>query len=107
MLLYSMLHLTGVKAVDPDYEVEGGSRSASTTSSASASCDSKAPGHPEYRWTLGVETTTGPALDRASRPRSGWRSPPVAGGAFNQTGFELFDFDVYAFAGDGCFMEGV
>ena len=61
MLLYSLLHLTGVKAVDPDYEIVGHAVGlARRHQEASASSTRKCPGHPEYRWTSGVETTTGP-----------------------------------------------
>jgi transketolase len=68
---------------------------------------SKTPGHPEHGHTSGVETTTGPlgqgiATSVGMAIASKWLAA-----RFNQTGFELFDFDVYAFAGDGDFMEGV
>ena len=69
--------------------------------------DSQCPGHPEYRWTSGVETTTGPlgqgiATSVGMAIASKWQAA-----RFNRDGFELFDFDVYAIAGDGCLMEGV
>ena len=60
MLLYSMLHLTGVKAVNPQYETLGEPRVTLDDISNFRQLDSKCPGHPEYRWTSGVETTTGP-----------------------------------------------
>ena len=69
--------------------------------------DSKCPGHPEYRWTSGVEATTGPlgtgfATSVGMAMASKWQAA-----TFNRPGFELFDFDVYAIGGDGCMMEGV
>jgi transketolase len=60
MLLYALLHLAGVRAVDPDYEVEGRLSVTLEDIESFRQLDSKAPGHPEYRWTSGVETTTGP-----------------------------------------------
>jgi transketolase len=69
--------------------------------------DSKCPGHPEYRWTSGVETTPGPLGQGAANSvgmaiASRWNA-----GYFNRSGFELFDYDVFALCGDGCMMEGV
>src|SRR6476646_3100832 len=60
MLLYSMLFLTGVRAVDPDYEVVGEPAVSLDDIKRFRQLDSKCPGHPEYRWTSGVESTTGP-----------------------------------------------
>src|SRR5262245_38763800 len=60
MLLYSLLYLAKVKAVDPDYEVEGTQSVTLDDIKKFRQLDSKCPGHPEYRWTSGVETTTGP-----------------------------------------------
>ena len=107
MLLYSLLHLTGVRAVDPDYEVVGELSVTLDDIKRFRQLDSKCPGHPEYRWTSGVETTTGPlgqgiATSVGMAVASKWLAA-----RYNRPGFELFDFDVYAFAGDGCFMEGV
>ncbi|MDX1522241.1 MAG: transketolase, partial [Anaerolineae bacterium] len=60
MLLYAMLHLTSVKAVNPKYEVLGELSVTLDDIRRFRQLDSKCPGHPEYRWTSGVETTTGP-----------------------------------------------
>ena len=60
MLLWSVLHLTGTQAVNADYERLGQPRCRSTTSAAFASSTARRPGHPEYHWVSGVETTTGP-----------------------------------------------
>jgi len=107
MLLYSLLHLAGVRAVDPDYEVVGEPSVGLGDIESFRQLDSRAPGHPEYRWTSGVETTTGPlgqgvATSVGMAIASKWQ-----GARYNRPGFELFDFDVYAIAGDGCLMEGV
>jgi transketolase len=107
MLLYSLLHLAGVKAVEPDYEVVGEPSVGLDDIKRFRQLDSRAPGHPEYRWTSGVETTTGPlgqgvATSVGMAIASKWQSA-----RYDRPGFDLFDFDVYAIAGDGCLMEGV
>jgi transketolase len=107
MLLYSMLHLTGVRAVDPDYEVVGEQSVSLDDIKRFRQLDSKCPGHPEYRWTSGVETTTGPLGQGIATSVGMALASKWLAASYNQTGFQLFDFDVYAFAGDGCLMEGV
>jgi transketolase len=107
MLLYSLLHLTGVKAVDPDYEIVGEPSVSLDDIKRFRQLDSKCPGHPEYRWTSGVETTTGPlgqgiATSVGIAVASKWLAA-----RYNREGFPLFDFNVYAFCGDGDFEEGV
>ncbi len=107
MLLYALLHLAGVKAVDPDYEVVGEPAVSLDDIERFRQLDSRAPGHPEYRWTSGVETTTGPlgqgvATSVGMAIASKWQ-----GARYNRPDATLFDFDVYAIAGDGCLMEGV
>jgi transketolase len=107
MLLYSLLHLAGVKAVDPDYEVVGDPAVSLKDIESFRQLDSRAPGHPEYRWTSGVETTTGPLGQGIATSVGMAIAGKWQGARYNRPGFELFDFDVYAIAGDGCFMEGV
>src|SRR4051794_7199410 len=107
MLLYSMLHLTGVRAVDPDYEVVGQPSVSLEDIKRFRQLDSKCPGHPEYRWTSGVETTTGPLGQGIATSVGMALASKWLAARYNQPGFQLFDFDVYAFAGDGCFEEGV
>ncbi len=107
MLLYALLHLTGVRAVDPDYEVEGSPAISLDDIKSFRQLDSKAAGHPEYRWTSGVEATTGPlgqgvATSVGMAIASKWQAAH-----FNRPGFELFDFDTYVICGDGDLMEGV
>src|SRR5918911_1077955 len=69
--------------------------------------DSKCPGHPEYRWTSGVETTTGPLGQGLATSVGMALASRWAAATFNRPGFEMFDFDVYALCGDGCIMEGI
>jgi transketolase len=104
MLLYSLLHLTRVQAVDPDYETLGTPAVSLDDVKAFRQLDSHCPGHPEYHLTSGVETTTGP-LGQGIATSVGMA---VAGQWLRaRYGPEMFDFDVYALGGDGCFMEGV
>ncbi len=107
MLLYSLLHLAGVKAVDPKYEVVGNEAVSLGDIERFRQLDSRCPGHPEYRWTSGVETTTGPlgqgvATSVGMAIASKWLHATYDSGES-----DLFDFDTYALAGDGCLMEGV
>jgi transketolase len=107
MLLYSMLHLSKVKAVNPKYETLGHESVSLDDIKGFRQLDSKCPGHPEYRWTSGIETTTGPLGQGVAT------SVGMAIGAkwmaqyFNRPGFEMVDYNVYALCGDGCMMEGV
>jgi transketolase len=107
MLLYSLLHLTQVQAVDPDYEVVGEPSVSLEDIKRFRQLDSRAPGHPEYRWTSGVETTTGPLGQGVATSVGMALAGKWMGAHFNRPGFELFDFDVYAICGDGDLMEGV
>ncbi|HEX2129470.1 MAG TPA: transketolase [Solirubrobacterales bacterium] len=107
MLLYSLLHLSGVRAVDPDYEIEGRQSVTLDDIKSFRQLDSKAAGHPEYRWTSGVETTTGPLGQGAATSVGMAVASKWMGAHFNRPGFPLFDFDVYAICGDGDLMEGV
>jgi len=107
MLLYSLLHLAGVKAVDPDYEVVGDPAVSLEDIESFRQLDSRAPGHPEYRWTSGVETTTGPLGQGVATSVGMAIAGKWQGARYNRPDHELFDFDVYAIAGDGCLMEGV
>ena len=106
-LLYSMLHLAGVKSVNPDYEIVGEPAVSLDDLRRFRQLDSKCPGHPEYRWTSGVECTTGPlgtgiATSVGMAIAGLWQAA-----TFNRPGYELFDYDVYALCGDGCLMEGI
>jgi transketolase len=106
MLLYSMLHLTGVKTVNRAYETLGQLSVTLDDIKRFRQLDSRCPGHPEYRWTSGVETTTGP-LGQGYATSVGMA---IAGkwlaDHYNRPGFDMFGFKVYAMGGDGCMMEG-
>jgi transketolase len=104
MLLYSLLHLAQVEAVDPDYEVVGEPSVSLDDIKSFRQLDSHAAGHPEYHLTSGVETTTGP-LGQGVATSVGMA---IAGKWLRaRYGSQLYDFDVYAIAGDGDMMEGV
>lgn len=107
MLLYSMLFLTGVKSVDPDYEIPGTPSVTLDDIKRFRQPDSKCPGHPEYHMTSGVETTTGPLGNGVATSVGMAIASRWLAARYNRPGFELFNFDVYALAGDGCMMEGV
>ncbi len=106
-LLYSLLHLTGVKAVNRKYETLGELAVPLADLKNFRQLESRCPGHPEYRWTSGVETTSGPlgqgvATSVGIALASNWLAA-----RYNKPNFRLFDYDVYALAGDGCMMEGI
>ncbi|MGB7790578.1 MAG: transketolase [Terrimicrobiaceae bacterium] len=106
-LLYSLLHLAGVKAVNRKYETLGELSVPLADLKNFRQLESRCPGHPEYRWTSGVETTTGPlgqgvATSVGIALASNWLAV-----RYNKPNFQLFDYDVYALAGDGCMMEGI
>ncbi len=107
MLLYSMLHLTSVKAVNPKYETLGQLSVTLDDIKRFRQLDSKTPGHPEYRWTSGVETTTGPLGQGVATSVGMALAGRWMAQYFNRPDFELFNYRVYALCGDGCMMEGV
>jgi len=106
-LLYALLHLTETKAVNPKYEVLGEPAVPLDSLKTFRQLDSKCPGHPEYRWTSGVETTTGPLGQGLATSVGMALASRWAAATFNRPGFEMFDFDAYALCGDGCMMEGI
>jgi transketolase len=104
MLIYSVLHLAGVRRVDEGYDVLDEPAVSLHEIERFRQLHSRTPGHPEYRWTTGIETTTGPlgqgvGTSVGMAMASKWQA--------ERFGAELFDFDVYALAGDGCLMEGI
>ena len=106
-LLYAMLHLTGVVSVNAKYERLGEPSVKLDDLKKFRQLDSKCPGHPEYRWTSGIESTTGPlgqgvATSVGMAIASRWLAT-----RYNRPDQALFDFRVYALAGDGCMMEGI
>jgi transketolase len=106
-LLWSLLHLSGVRAVDPDYEVLGQPAVSLDDIKTFRQLGSRCPGHPEYRWTSGVETTTGPLGQGVATSVGMALAGRWLASRYNRDGFTMFDFDVYALAGDGCMMEGI
>src|SRR5438105_6012730 len=107
MLLYALLHLTGVKAVNAEYESVGKPSVTLADIRRFRQLDSKCPGHPEYRWTSGVETTTGPLGQGVATSVGMAIAGKWQAGYFNKPDFEMFNYRVYALAGDGCMMEGI
>ncbi len=107
MLLSSILHLTGVQAVNANYERLGQPSVSLDDIRRFRQIDSKAPGHPEYHRVSGVETTTGPlGQGVATSVGMGIAQKWLANG-YNKPGFPIFDYNIYAVCGDGCMMEGV
>jgi transketolase len=108
MLLYSLLHLTGVKAVSKDYETLGEPSVPLEAIKKFRQLDSRCPGHPEYRWTSGVETTTGPLGQGLANSVGMAIAGRWQAAHYGRPGFEdLINFNVYALCGDGCMMEGI
>lgn len=107
MLLYSLLYLAGVRAVNPKYERLGDPAVSLDDIKSFRQLNSKTPGHPEYRWTSGVETTTGPLGQGVANSVGMAIGGRWLAEYFNRPGFELFNFNVWAICGDGDLMEGV
>jgi transketolase len=107
MLLYSTLHLAGVKAVNAKGEVQKELSVSMEEIKRFRQIDSRTPGHPESHLTTGVETTTGPLGQGAGNSVGMAIAGKWLAASFNRPGFELFNFRVYAVCGDGDIMEGV
>ena len=107
MLLYSLLHLTGVKTVNPQYERLGELSVQLDDLKRFRQLNSKCAGHPEYRWTSGVETTTGPLGQGIATSVGMAIAAQWQGHYFNRPGFDMFDYNVYALCGDDCMIEKV
>ena len=107
MLLWSALHLSRTRAVNADYETLGRPSVTLDDIRRFRQLDSKAPGHPEYHWTSGVETTTGPLGQGVSTSVGMAIAEKWLAGHFNRPDFEVFDYNVYVVCSDGCLMEGV
>jgi transketolase len=107
MLLYALLHLTGVRAVDAKYEQLDQPSVTLDDIKTFRQLGSKCPGHPEYHLTSGIEATTGPlgqgvAMSVGMAIAREWLAQH-----FNRPGYPIFDYNVYALCGDGCMMEGI
>ena len=94
MLLYSLLHLSGYDL--PIEEIKNFRQ-----------LHSKTPGHPEYGYAPGVETTTGPLGQGISNAVGMALAEKVLAGQFNRPGHTIVDHHTYTFLGDGCLMEGI
>ena len=107
MLLYALLHLTGVRGVNPEYEQVGEWAVTLDDIKHFRQIDSKTPGHPEYRLTPGLETTTGPLGQGVGNSVGMAIAGKWLTEHFNRPGLEVFNYNVYAMCGDGDLMEGV
>ena len=107
MLLYSTLHLAGVRAVNKNGEVQKDLSVSMDEIKRFRQLGSRTPGHPESHLTTGVETTTGPLGQGIANSVGMAIAGKWLASNFNQPGFELFNFNVYAVCGDGDLMEGV
>jgi transketolase len=107
MLLWSVLHLTKTQAVNADYEILGHPSVSLDDIRHFRQLESKAPGHPEYHWVSGVETTTGPLGQGVATSVGMAIAEKWLANRYNRPGFAIFDYNIYAVCGDGCMMEGV
>ena len=106
-LLYALLHLAQVKAVNPAYEALGQPSVPLDDIRRFRQLDSKCPGHPEYRWTSGVEATTGPLGTGVATTVGMAIGARWMAAYFNRPDYQLLDYDTYAICGDGDLMEGL
>ncbi len=107
MLLWSVLHLTGTRAVNADYEQVGTLAVTLDDIRRFRQLGSKAPGHPEYHLVSGVETTTGPLGQGIATSVGMAIAQRWLASRYNRPGFDVFDYVVYAVCSDGDLMEGV
>jgi transketolase len=107
MLLWSILHLTKTKAVNADYENLGHPSVSLDDIRRFRQLDSRAPGHPEYHWVSGVETTTGPLGQGVATSVGMAIAQKWLANRYNKPDFDIFDYNIYAVCGDGCMMEGI
>jgi transketolase len=107
MLLWSVLHLTGSRAVNAEYERLGQPAVSLDDIRHFRQLGSKAPGHPEYHLVSGVEATTGPLGQGVATSVGMAIAEAWLANRYNRPGFEIFGYNIYAVCGDGCMMEGV
>jgi transketolase len=107
MLLWSVLHLTGTRAVNAEYERLGHPSVSLDDIRRFRQLESKAPGHPEYHWVSGVETTSGPLGQGVATSVGMAIGQKWLAHYFNRPDFDLFNYHIFAVCGDGCMMEGV
>jgi len=107
MLLYSLIHLAGIEAAETSYQTKGGEAVSLADIESFREDGSRCPGHPEYGWTTGVESTTGPLGQGLATSVGMAMAGKWLAATYNKPDFELFNFNVYALSGEGCLMEGV
>lgn len=107
MLLYSLIHLAGIEAADTAYQKQGGEAVSLGDIESFREEGSRCPGHPEYGWTTGVESTTGPLGQGVATSVGMAIAGKWLAATYNKPDFALFDYNVYALCGEGCLMEGV
>jgi transketolase len=107
MLLWSVLHLTGTRAVNAEYERLGQPAVSLDDIRRFRQLGSKAPGHPEYHLVSGVEATTGPLGQGVATSVGMAIAESWLANRYNRPGLEIFAYNIYAVCGDGCMMEGV
>ena len=105
MLLWSVLHLTRTQAVNAEYESLGHPSVSLDDIRHFRQLDSKAPGHPEYHWVSGVETTTGPLGQGVATSVGMGIAEKWLANRYNRPDFGIFNYNIYAVCGDGCLME--
>jgi transketolase len=107
MLLYSLLHLAGVKDVSPDGKILPTLAVSLDEIKNFRQLGSKTPGHPEYGLTTGVETTTGPLGQGVANSVGFAIAERWLAQYFNRPGFDIFNYNIWTFCGDGDMMEGI
>ncbi len=107
MLLWSVLHLTGTRAVNAEYERLGQPAVSLDDIRRFRQLGSKAPGHPEYHLVSGVEATTGPLGQGVATSVGMAIAEKWLAARYNRPGFEIFDYNIYVTCSDGDMMEGV
>ncbi|MGU3391676.1 transketolase [Sphingomonas sp. M1A8_2b] len=107
MLLYSLIHLAKIEEIDAEGNKTGKEAVSLADIEQFRQLSSKTPGHPEYRHTTGVETTTGPLGQGCGNSVGMAIAERWLAARYNKDGFTLFDHDVYTICGDGDMMEGV
>ena len=107
MLLYSLLYLSEVRAINTKYELLDHVAVSMDDLKSFRQINSKTPGHPEYRWTSGIETTTGPLGQGCGNSVGMAMAAQWLAARYNRPGFEVFNYNVFVICSDGDMMEGI
>ena len=107
MLLYSMIHLAGIKHVDKHGKVTDEDALCIEDLKKFRQLNSPCAGHPEFGYATGIETTTGPLGQGVGNSVGMAIGSKFLGAKYNRPGIDLFDYDVYALCSDGDLMEGI